>query len=124
VNIGGLSDPNFEKMVNKFDIRDFPVIIVTASGKLASHPIEFVTAYVKLYSKKLLKNLDLTIDCVQKVFLLFIQEEISEALRQPGIYDRKAIIARLNGIITNVLKGVEFSVVLLGGQLRVKWQGR
>ncbi len=123
VNIGRLNDPNFKKIVNKFDIRDFPVIIVTANSKLASHPIEFETAYVKLDNRRLLNNPDLTIDCIEKLFLLFIQEDISKALKQPGIYNRKAVIVRLNGIVSGVLKGIEFSVELLGGKLGVKWRG-
>jgi len=123
VNIGRLNDPNFKKIVNNFGVKDFPVIIVTANSRLASHPIEFETAYVKLDSKKVLNSTDLTIDCAQKLFLLFIQEKITEALSQPGIYDRKAVIARLNGVISSVLKGVEFSISLLGGKMEVKWKG-
>lgn len=123
VNIGKLNDPNFKKISNKFDLGNFPVIIVTASSKLASHSDEYETAYVKLDSKNLLNSLDLAIDCVQKLFLLFIQGKIAEALRQPGKYDRKALISRLNGVITNALKGVEVSASLLGGKLEVKWKG-
>src|SRR3990172_6297419 len=123
VNIGRLNDPNFKKIVNNFGVKDFPVIIVTANSKLASHPAEFETAYVKLDSKRLLKSPDLAIDCVQKLFNLFIQEKISEALRQPGEYNRKALITYLNGIITNVLKGIEFSVSIIEGKLGVKWSG-
>jgi len=123
VNIGRLNDPNFRKTVNKFDIKYFPVIIVTANCKFASHPIGFEIVYVRLDSKKLLKNPDLAVDCFQKLFLLFIKEKISEVLKQPGIYDRKAIIVRLNGFVANVLKGVEFSIALLGSKLEVKWKG-
>lgn len=123
VNIGRLNDPSFKMIVNKFTIKSFPVIIVTANSRLASHPVIFETAYVKLDSKRLLRNLDLTIDCIQKLFLLFLQEEISEALKQPGIYDHEATIARLNGIVAGVLKNVEFSIEMLGGKLGVKCQG-
>jgi hypothetical protein len=123
VNIGRLNDPSFRKIANKFDIKDFPVIIITANSRLASHPVEFETAYVKLDSKKLLKNPDLAIDCVQKLFLLFIQGEISEALKQPGVYDRRATVARINSVVSGALKGVEFSITMLGGTLGVKWQG-
>lgn len=101
VNIGRLNDPNFKKIVNNFGVKDFPVIIVTANSRLASHPIEFETAYVKLDSKKVLNSTDLTIDCAQKLFLL----------------------TRLNGVISSVLKGVEFSISLLGGKMEVKWKG-
>ena len=123
VNIGRLNDPKYKKIAKKFDIRELPVIIVTANSKLASHPAEFETAYVKLDSKRLLKSPDLAIDCVQKLFNLFIQEKISEALRQPGEYNRKALITYLNGIITNVLKGIEFSISIIEGKLGVKWSG-
>jgi len=118
VNIGRLNDPNFKKIVNKFNIENFPVIIVTADSRLAS--LEFETAYVKLDNKNLLNSSDLAIDCAQKLFLLFIQEKISEALRQPDVYDRKVIISRLNGVISTVLKGIEFSASLFGGKLEVK----
>ena len=36
VNIGRRNDPNFNKILNKFEIRDYPVIIVTAITNLAS----------------------------------------------------------------------------------------
>lgn len=124
VNIGKLNDSSFKMIANRINISSLPVIIVTANSRLASHPIELETACVKLDSKKLLRDPDLTIDCVQKLFLLFIQEKISEALKQPGVYDRKATIARLKGIVSGVLRDIEieFSIEILGGKLGVKWQ--
>ncbi|KAF5428645.1 hypothetical protein C5S39_10980, partial [Candidatus Methanophagaceae archaeon] len=43
VNIGRLDDPNYDEIVDKFKIRNSPVIIVTAIDKLASPPTEFST---------------------------------------------------------------------------------
>jgi hypothetical protein len=123
VNIGTLEDPKLRDIAKEFDINRYPVIIVTANAELASHPVEYETAYAKLDSERVLNSPDLAIDCLQKLFALFIQGKIAEALRQPGKYDQKAFLSRLKDSISNALKGIEFSVSLFGGKLEVKRKG-
>ena len=106
VNIGRLNDPNYKKIANKFDIRNLPVIIVTAIDKLASPPTEFSTAFVKIDSKRLLNSPNLAIECLQTLFNLFIDEKISEAISQAKHAERDALISHLKGIITDALNGM------------------
>lgn len=103
VNIGRLNDPNYKKIANKFDIRNLPVIIVTAIADLASPPKEFSTAFVKIDKKRLLNSPDL-IDCLQRLFNLFIQGKISAAFKY---YKGAVLISHLKGIITKALRGMK-----------------
>ena len=95
VNIGWLNDDKYDTITKLFDIKNFPVIIVTAIDKLASPPTEFSTAFVKIEDKRLLNSTNLAIECVQTVFNLFIQGKISEAMSQVKRYERGALISHL-----------------------------
>jgi hypothetical protein len=101
VNIGKLSDPNYRKVVNTFNIRTFPVIIMTATAKFASPPANFSTTYLKIETKRLLNSPDLAISCVEKLFNLFIEGKISEAIKEKN---RDELVARLKGTISDGLK--------------------
>ena len=123
VNIGRLNDPNYRTIANKFNIRSLPVIIVTAIDKLASSPVESVTAYVKIDDKKLLNSPDSSINCLQELFLLFLQGKISEAM---GQLDK----ARRNLLITNALKGIwdllgktDITISFIEGKFEIKHSG-
>lgn len=104
VNIGRLNDPNYGKIATKFNIKNLPVIIVTAIDKLASLPTEFSTTYVRIDSKKLLNSPNLATECVQTIFNLFIQGKISEAMSKVKRYERDALISHIKGIMTDALK--------------------
>ena len=123
VNIGRLNDPKLKTITKLFDIKHFPVIVVTAIDKLASPPTEFSTAYVKIEDKKLLKSPNLAIDCVETVFNLFSQGKISEAMSQVERYERDSLISHLKGIITYALKGISITVTLTVVKFEVKWRG-
>lgn len=61
VNIGRLNDPQYSKIRNKFEIKNFPVIIMTAIDELASLKNEdncYSTAYVRLDNKELFEAVD------------------------------------------------------------------
>ncbi len=73
VNIAKLNDPNYKKIVNTFEIKTFPTVILTAVDKFASLPIDHSTAYVKIDNKKLLGSPDLTAECIYKIYNLFIR---------------------------------------------------
>lgn len=130
VNIGRLSDPNYKKIRNKFDIKNLPVIIITAIDTLASLPTEFSTAYVRIDDEKLLKSPDLVIKCVQRLFNLFIDKKISEALNQFKIDQRGLLLSHLKSIVTNAIKEVwkfflerDISVSLTEGKFELKKSG-
>ena len=84
VNIGRLNDPNYKKIASRFEIRDLPVIIITAIDGLSSVKTEryYSTFFVRLDSKILLHSVDLTIKSIEQLFNLFIGGQISEALSQ------------------------------------------
>lgn len=130
VNIGWLNDDKYEMITKHFDIKRFPVIIVTAIDKLASLPTEFSTTYVRIDSKEILNSPNLAIECVQTIFNLFIQGKISEARNQVKGYERDALISHLKGIITNALKGMrkflgerDIIVSLIEGKFELRRSG-
>lgn len=124
VNIARLDDPNYKKIVNMFKIRTFPTIIITAIDKLASPPSEYSTAYVKIDNKRLLNSPELTFECVQKMFNLFIDGKISEAIREKR---REVRVTRIKGILNDALKGMrdylkerDISFSFITGKLELK----
>lgn len=127
VNIAKLDDPNYKKIVNKFEIRTFPTIIVTAIDKLASPSTEHYTAYVKIDNKKLLNSPDLAIECIDKVFHLFIQGEISKAISEHRrIVNLFRIKSSINGAIKGIggyLKEWEITISFIPGKLEIKPSG-
>ena len=81
VNIGRLDDPKFDEIARKFGVEGLPVIIVTGVDGIASlkDANDLSTTYVKLDNKDLLKDIRSSVECVQKLFILFIRGTISEA---------------------------------------------
>jgi hypothetical protein len=104
VNIGRLDDPNYEKIVNKFNITTFPVMIITAIDALASSPAKLSTAYVKIDNEKLLNSQNFAIDTVYTLFNLFIAGKISEAMCEYEKVKREESISRLKNTVANALK--------------------
>ena len=133
VNIGRLDDPNYAKIVDKFNITTFPVMIVTAIDTFVSPP-KFPTVYVKIDNKKLLNSPDLAIDTVYTLFNLFIAGKISEAMREYERVKRDEFISRLKASVTNALKEIgnrvggflaerDISVSLVEGKFELKKSG-
>jgi hypothetical protein len=127
VNIAKLDDPKFQIVVSKFRIKTFPTMIITAIDKLASPPEEFSTAYVKIEDKKLLSSTDLAFECIQKIFNLFIDGKISEAVRENN---REVRNVRIKAFLNNALGGVqgflkdwEINFDFLSGRLGLKYKG-
>lgn len=127
VNIAKLDDPNYNKIANTFEIKTFPTIIIIAINKLASSPKEHLTAYVKIDDKKLLNSPDLAIECIDRVFNLFIQGRISEAVKGQS---RCLISFRIKSVIneaftgmTGYLKEWEISFSFITGTLEIKPAG-
>jgi hypothetical protein len=113
VNIGRLNDPHFNKIVKKFQIKDFPVIIVTAIDTLASieNNGQFLTAYlsnyIKIDNQNLLKSVDLAIKAVEKQFTLFLSGRIVEAINQIKQDKRDVIISKLKIFVGTALKDID-----------------
>ena len=129
VNIGRLNDPNYKKIASRFEIRDLPVIIITAIDGLSSVKTEryYSTFFVRLDSKILLHSGDLTIKSIEQLFNLFIGGQISEALSQYRHDQRNAFLSKLKVVILNSLKVIakflsdrDISISLLEGKFELK----
>lgn len=106
VNIGRLNDPDFDKIVSKFKIKKFPVIVVTAVDTLASLPDKFLTVYVRIDSKILLNSPDKTMECLQRLFIMYLKGEVSEAMSAVGNAKFNVIISHLRGFIKDSLQEI------------------
>jgi hypothetical protein len=123
VNIGRLDDPKFDKIAKKFGIEGLPVIIVTGVEGIASlkDANDLSTAYVKLDNPSLLKNIGSIVECVQRLFILFIRGAISEALEEGGKNNavlKHKIVEGLRSLGT-YLKDKDIEVSLLEGKFSI-----
>jgi len=130
VNIGQLNDPQFDKIVERFDIKKFPVIVVTAIDALASPAGEYLTAYARLDSEHLLNSPDRATKCVQELFNLFLKGNIREAMSHARWQQRKELLIILGNFIAGALKPVgdlifkrDISISLLEGKFELKKHG-
>jgi len=127
VNIGKLNDPNYRKIAKKFDIKSLPVIIITGVEELASAKTELATAFVKLDSKNLLNSPDSLMECVQKVFNLYVEGKVSKAMSHGG---RTEFLSNLKKIVMIPLLGIkgflekrDITVSLITGTFSLKRSG-
>jgi len=108
VNLGrNLKDPLYGKIRKRFEIKKFPVIIVTAIDALASPAGEHLTAFARLDNKSLLGSPDRTIECVQELFNLFLEGKVSEAMSHAKWQERKESLNGLTGFFTGALKSLK-----------------
>ncbi len=127
VNIGRINDPDFNKIKSKFKITKFPVIVVTAVDTLASLPDEFLTAYVRIDSKTLLNSPDKAIECLERLFIMFLNKEVSKAMSAVRNAKFNVIISHIKGFIKDSLKGIwqylrtaEMSISLIEGKFTLR----
>lgn len=129
INIGLLNDPKYYKIQNIFQIKDLPVIVLTASNGLASLESNncHFTAYVKIDNKNLLKSVDSTIECIEGLFNLFIAGKISGAINQAKHENSEMIIFSIQTYVKNALKVLgkflsdrDITVSLFEGKLELK----
>jgi hypothetical protein len=130
INIGRLNDPNYEKIRNKFNIKKLPVIIVTAIDELASAPGNFSTAFVRIDSKNLLNSPDRLMECLQKLFNLFIGGEISEAISEFKKDKLNVLVSQLKNMLKHAIKEIwefiderDISVSWIEGKFELKRSG-
>jgi hypothetical protein len=107
VNIGRLDDPNYDLIINKFDITNTPAIVMTAISELASIKTKTLTAYVKIDNKRVFNSPELVVETVKTLFYLFMQQKIAEAIKQTENAGREAQIKGLKATIANALKGMK-----------------
>jgi hypothetical protein len=124
VNISKINDPHYRKIVNKFGIKGLPAIVITGIDELAAAKEEPATAYVRLDSPKLMDSPDSVMECVEKIFNLYIQGEVAKAMSRGA---RTQFLGRLKEIILVPLKGIkgflkewEISISLITGTLTLK----
>jgi hypothetical protein len=84
VNRVMMADPWYSKTLRKFDIKSFPVIVVTAIAELASLEARdrFLTAYIRNYINGNPRSIELIVKLIQLQYELFISEELSKELRE------------------------------------------
>ena len=130
VNIGKLNDPQYDRVVAYFGVTEYPVIVVTAIASLASPLEDYVTTYARLDSQHLLNSSDRTVECVQKLFNLFIQGEVAKAVSKAKWSQRKEVLLSLTHLFANALKSVagfiadrDISVSVLEGKFELKRSG-
>jgi len=130
VNFGSAADDDYDLIVGRFNITQFPVIIMTAIPDLASPAGAEWTAYAKLDSKELLKSPERTVECAEKLFNLFMQRKIVEAISQAKWSERSAMASAVLHVIGDGLKAVggflanrDISVSVLEGKFELKHSG-
>jgi hypothetical protein len=127
VNISSLDDPKYGMISRMFGFDHLPVIIITAIDKLSSSPNQFCSLYVKIDDKNLLNESKLAIDCVQKLFDLFIKGEISEAIKYYDASKQDAFFSHIKNLIKNsfkalgkILENYDIAISLIEGKFELK----
>ena len=130
VNIGRLNDPQFDKLVRKFEITSFPALVMTAVADLAAAPDdELMSAYVRLDGRVMAKP-DRAIKLVEELYLLFLRKDIAQAIKKASRKSKielartigKHILAMLAKVGTYLAER-DFSVSILQGRFEVKKSG-
>ncbi len=127
VNVGRLDDPEHDKIVDTFGIRTYPVIVMTADSSLSSPDRIYATAFVRLDSKSLIASPERTVECVQKIFNLFLKGEILEAMSVGTWTQRTEMVRPVGDFVLKALKGVldyikeaDISFSFVEGKLELK----
>jgi hypothetical protein len=106
VNVGRLNDPNYGKMAKLFEIRSHPVIVLTAIATLASPATAKLNTYVRLDSAKLLNSPERTVQCVQRVYNLFLRGEVAKAIADAKWTQRIELASFVGQFFIKALQGL------------------
>lgn len=127
---GSVSDPKLEQIMRRFDINRTPVIIVTAVAELASPHDDYSTTYARIDSKKLLSSPQRTLECVEKVFSLFLQGEVAKAISSAKWKQRAELASAISSTVGRALKAIgdyitthDIVISLAIGKLELKRSG-
>lgn len=130
IYFGSVGDPTMGQVLARFGINRYPVIVITAIADLASPQGDYVTSYARIDSKKLLSSPQRTLDCVERVFSLFIQGEVAKAISTAKWTQRAELSSALIGLFGRAFKGVvgfiaerDIVVSLAIGKLELKRSG-
>jgi hypothetical protein len=133
VNIGRRNDPNFDKIVARFGIRHYPVIVVTGVDELASLKIGdkfssvYIQEYIKLDKHNVTESIDSTIRSVESLFSLFITGNVHDAIREIKRDQNQETISHIVDTITRQLRSVgkflsekDISISLMDGKFELR----
>jgi hypothetical protein len=130
VNLCSANDPNYDMISERFDIRKFPAIIVTAVPSLAAAGDEYLTTFAKLDNTQLLSSPERTIQCAEELFHLFIRGKVAEAASKAKWAQRAEVAGAVAKALENALKAVgsvlarlELSFSVLEGKFELKYSG-
>ena len=127
VNIGSAEDPSYGLITRRFNITKFPSIVMTAVPNLASPAGDSITTYARLDSPKLFSSPDRTIQCVERLFNLFLQGEVAEAISKAKWTQRAEAARSVGGVVGNAIKNFidshEWSFSFAEGKLEMKPAG-
>lgn len=130
VNIGKLNDPSFAKIVEAFDIHDYPVLIVTATADLAGAREPGTNVYVRIDDKRLLADPARTVELVQEIYTLFLRGDIADAISKVGTAKRTELIRSVVEQIASGLRHIagfvadrDFKVSLVEGSFEMTKSG-
>jgi hypothetical protein len=130
IYFGSLSDPVLTQIMPRFGISAPPVIIVTAVADLASPHNDHSTTYARIDSKKLLGSPQRTVECVEKVFSLFLQGEVAKAISAAKWTQRAELASALGNVVGRALKALgnyiethDIVISLAIGKLELKRSG-
>ncbi len=124
VNFATRLDRNYGMIKDMFNITTWPTLIMTGTEKLASPPTDHCTAYLKMDNKELLNTPDQAIECVERLFHLFLEGEVAKAIQVQKSSAREAVLKdilahALNGVV-GFLRQWEISVSFIEGRLSLK----
>lgn len=127
VNIGKLNDPSFAKVSKTFEMRRFPVVVMTASAELATSSDGDVTSFIRIDNRDILSKPDEAIVLIQELHNLFITGAVSDAMAVARRTDRRHLIRLiLTAVATGLTQAGDFidrkdiSVSLLTGTFELK----
>jgi hypothetical protein len=106
VNIGKLDDPNLAKIATAFDLKTYPVVVLTATSDLAGAEDAGVNIYVRVDDGRLLSDSDRAIRLIQELYGLFLRGDISAAIQKGKRTQRSELIREISATITAGLRGL------------------
>jgi hypothetical protein len=127
---GSQGDPNLDRILPRFEIKSYPVIVVTALADLASPVDDYVTTYARLDSKHLLNSPERAVQCVEILFSLFLQGEVAKAISQAKWTQRTELASSIARVFGSALKAIggfiaerDIVISLAIGKLELKRSG-
>lgn len=126
VNLGKFDDPSYQTISNAFDIREYPVVVVTATADLAGVTGGDASVYVRIDDKRVLGDAARAVELVQEISMLFLRGEIADAISKAKTRERtellRAVAARIGSVLRKVAGFVadhDFKISLVQGSFEL-----